>query len=181
MRVVTLLLALSAPFVAGAVDDVTAVVVYEPGQFASAGQPEPEQFDAIAKAGYGRVIYLAYSDHPGHDSPNDRLAHKAGLDYVHIPVRFDAPRYADFAVFRATLNAAPKPTFVHCQVNYRASAFSFLYRVIDKGIPVATAKADLDRVWRPNAVWQAFMRETLARHNKSLDCASCDWTLPDAD
>ena len=170
-------LSLSTSIVGADVADIPQLRVYTDEPFASAGQPEPRHYIAIAAAGYERVVYLAYSDHPPHGEANDRLAHAAGLDYVHIPVRFDEPRYDDFAVFAAVLNAKAKPTFVHCQVNYRASAFSFLYRVIFQDVTVAEAKRDLDAIWRPNPTWQAFMRETLDQHGVSMDCAGCDWQV----
>ena len=176
MRLLAVLYLVGWPITALAgVADVPHVLVYDSGEFASAGQPAPAQYQEIADAGYERLVYLAYSDHPKHGEANDRLAHAAGLDFIHIPVRFDAPRYADFALFAAALNSEPKPTFVHCQVNYRASAFSFLYRVIYGGIDIAVAKKDLDGVWQPDAIWLDFMRATLARHDVDIECPGCDW------
>ncbi|MEM8983255.1 MAG: protein tyrosine phosphatase family protein [Pseudomonadota bacterium] len=159
--------------------DIINLAEYPEG-FASAGQPLPEHYQAIANEGFQRVIYLAYADQPETDIANDRAAHAAGLDYVQIAVRWDSPRPSDFATFAAILNAADDKAFVHCQLNYRASAFSFLYRVIYQGVTVADAKPALDAVWRPNDTWLRFMRTTLDQHGFAIDCASCDWTVASA-
>ncbi|MEM1261469.1 MAG: protein tyrosine phosphatase family protein [Pseudomonadota bacterium] len=163
-------------------DPLTAIpnhIVYPEG-FASAGQPQPEHYADIAAAGFERIVYLAYADQPEADVGNDRAAHEAGLDFVQIPVRWDGPRHSDFASFAALLNASEEKVYVHCQLNYRASAFSFLYRVIYQNVPVASAKTALDSIWRPNETWLAFMRSTLARHGFELDCDGCDWSQPPA-
>ncbi|MEO1037394.1 MAG: protein tyrosine phosphatase family protein [Pseudomonadota bacterium] len=157
-----------------AVQDLPNFVAYPEG-FASAGQPNAAQYVEIAEAGYDRVIYLAYNDSPQIKGSNDRDAHAAGLDYIHVAVRFDEPRYTDFAAFAALMQMSDQHTLVHCQVNYRASAFSFLYRVIYEDVAVADAKQAVDAVWQPNETWQAFMRATLEKHGKSMDCAGCDW------
>ncbi len=178
-RLVFLIFSLTSTTVlCDSVDDIANWVLYDDG-FASAGQPTPQQYQTLADAGYQRVIYLAYADQPDAPEGNDRLAHAAGMDFLQIPIRFAEPRYADFAAFAALMDVGDAQTLVHCQVNFRASAFSFLYRVIYGGSSVASAKRDLDSIWRPNATWQTFMRATLARHGHDMDCGDCDWTLPD--
>jgi hypothetical protein len=69
-----------------------------------------------------------------------------------------------------------KKTLVHCQVNFRASSFSFLYRVIYRDVPVAEAKADLNSIWTPNTVWTDFILGLLEENNISSECEDCDWT-----
>lgn len=145
--------------------------------FASAGQPSEEQLAAIRDAGFKRIIYLAYSDQPKSLPNEDRLVKNLGLEYVHIPVEWNAPTKSDFYLFAAAMRTAPeKKTLLHCQVNYRASAFSFLYRVIDENVPVAEAKADMNTVWTPNQTWRDLIFEVLEDNGVSPDCAGCDWT-----
>ena len=42
---------------------------------------------------------------------------------------------------------ADEPVWVHCIANYRASAFTYLYRINKRGDSKADAKALLDQIW----------------------------------
>ncbi|MDZ7769442.1 MAG: hypothetical protein U5K38_10390 [Woeseiaceae bacterium] len=75
----------------------------------------------------------------------DRLVKSLGMEYMHIPVEWAAPTASDFYLFAGAMQRAPeKKTLLHCQANYRAAAFSFLYRVLHEDLPVAEAKRDLN-------------------------------------
>ena len=144
--------------------------------FSSSGQPSAEQVETLAEAGFARVIYLAFSDDQTAIDREDRVVKKQGMDYVHIPVDFDNPTLADFEDFAAVMNRDPNHrTLLHCQINLRASTFSFLYRVIYVGVPMLEAKNDLDGVWRPDRVWYLFLVDVLKAHGMSQECAGCDW------
>jgi hypothetical protein len=39
-----------------------------------------------------------------------------------------------------------------------------LYRVLRQGVPLEEARALMHQIWTPNATWQAFIDETLAKH-----------------
>ena len=99
------------------------------------------------------------------------------MEYVHIPVEWDAPTVSDFNLFAGAMQMAPnKKTLLHCQVNYRASAFSFLYRVIHEGVAVGEAKADMNSVWTPNDTWRELIVQVLSENGISPDCDGCDWS-----
>jgi len=68
-----------------------------------------------------------------------------------------------------------KKSLLHCQVNYRASAFAFLYRVIYQDVPIAIAKADMNSVWQPDETWQSLIFSILKENGKSARCEGCDW------
>jgi hypothetical protein len=59
--------------------------------------------------------------------------------------------------------------FVHCQVNMRGTAFTFLYRVIHEGADPRDTLAKLQSVWNPDPVWKRFIEETLKAHGKSVE------------
>ena len=146
--------------------------------FASSGQPTAEQLEAVAAAGFERVVYIAWSDHSNSLPNEDRLVRKLGLEYLHIPVEWEAPTKSDFYLFAGAMQMAPsRKTLLHCQVNARASAFSFLYRVIFDGVPVAEAKRDMNTVWAPNDTWRELIFTVLADHDISPDCDGCDWSV----
>jgi len=134
-------------------------IQYSPN-LTTAGQPSEEQFRALAEAGFQRVIFLAFTDHKNAVKNEDRIARSAGLEFVHIPVAWDAPTTDDFDTFAAVMRATEK-TLVHCEVNFRASVFGFLYQVIYLGTPVEEAWALLTRIWIPNETWETFIVSVL--------------------
>lgn len=145
--------------------------------FASAGQPTENHLNEIIRGGVERIVYVAYSDHKGSLEHEDRIVSDLGADFIQIPVRWDAPRPGDYALFAAVMRADPeKPTLLHCQANYRASAFAMLYRVIELGVPVADAKADMNSVWTPNETWTDYILATLESADIDPYCGGCDWT-----
>jgi protein tyrosine phosphatase (PTP) superfamily phosphohydrolase (DUF442 family) len=164
---------------AQSLDDIVNYREYS-ASFASAGQPTAEQLAQVKDAGFERVVYIAFSS-DGNAIPNeDKLVRDLGMDYVHIPVVWNAPSVADFENFAAVMQRDPdQKTLLHCQVNARASAFAFLYRVIHEGVPVAEAKADMNTVWQPNETWRNLIFNVLEANGMSAQCAGCDWSIPE--
>ena len=161
-----------------ALDEITNFRQYS-SSFASSGQPTREQFQTIADNGFERVVYIAFTNNQNALSDADQLIKSLGMQYMHVPVDFNNPLPDDFYAFADSMQRnTGKKTLLHCQVNARATAFSFLYRVIYEDVPVAEAKADMNTVWQPNAVWRDFIFEVLAQNGKSPDCEGCDWTPP---
>jgi len=149
--------------------------------FASAGQPTREQFTSLSEQGFQRVVYIAFSNNPGSLADADQLSKSLGMEYMHVPVAWDKPLADDFYAFADSMQRNKgKKTLLHCQVNARATAFSFLYRVIHDKVDIAAAKADMNTVWQPNEVWRDFIFTVLAQNDISPDCEACDWTLPPA-
>ncbi len=124
----------------------------------TSGQPTAEQLGAIADLGVRHVINLGLHSHelalPDEASDVARL----GMVYAHIPVDFAAPREADFAAFQAALHRTePDAVHVHCIFNWRVSAFFYRYRRDVLGMAEPAARADMDAIWQPSAVWTAFI------------------------
>jgi len=150
---------------------------YSPA-FSSSGQPDAKQLKALSEAGFRRVIYLAFNDNKTAIESEDRIVKSLGMDYVHIPVDFDRPSLDDFEDFAAVLNRDKDiRTLLHCQINLRASTFSFLYRVIYGGVSMADAKSDLDAIWQPDKVWYQYIVDVLQQHGLSHECDGCDWGI----
>lgn len=58
--------------------------------------------------------------------------------------------------------ARDRHVLVHCFANYRASAFTYLYRVLRGDVDPKVARPDLDVVWKDEAwaeypQWRAFV------------------------
>ncbi|HJN96471.1 MAG: phosphatase [Gammaproteobacteria bacterium] len=147
--------------------------------FSSAGQPTLEQFQVIAEQGFERIVYIAFTNNPNALADEDLVVKGLGMEYMQVPVDFSNPLPDDFYAFADSMRRnTGKKTLLHCQVNARATAFSFLYRVIYEDVPVAEAKEDMNTVWQPNAVWRDFIFEVMAQNDKDPNCDSCDWTTP---
>ncbi len=145
--------------------------------FASSGQPTIDQFSAIAENGFERIVYIAFTNNTNALPDADQVVKGLGMEYMHIPVTWDNPLPSDFYAFADSLRRdTDKKTLLHCQVNARATAFSFLYRVIYEGVDIAEAKADMNTVWQPNETWRDFIVAVLAENGMSSECEDCDWT-----
>jgi len=178
MKISTLFVALIA-YCGTAVADLSEISNYREYSkvLSSAGQPDKGQLQDIWVANFQRVVYLAFSDHDTSLENEDRIVKELGMDYINIPVNWGSPTSNDFQLFAGALQKEPgRKTLIHCQVNFRASSFSFLYRVIYQDVPVGEAKKDLNSVWTPNTVWTAFILEVLKENGISPECEGCDWT-----
>lgn len=159
-------------------DDLSQLINYREYSpaLSSAGQPERKQFRMIRDAGFERVIFLAFTDHEDSVADEDRVVTELGMDYIQIPVVWEKPTRADFEAFAAVMQTNPgSRTLVHCQVNYRASTFSFLYRVLFENVPMHQAKEDMNSVWVPDDTWRRFIFDTLEAHGRSPHCDLCLW------
>ncbi|NLF12058.1 MAG: phosphatase [Anaerolineaceae bacterium] len=131
----------------------------------TAGQPGPGQFAALRAAGYDLVVNLAMPTSTGALPDEPGLVAAQGMEYVAIPVVWEAPTLADLERFFDVMERARgRKVFVHCALNMRVSAFVFLYRVLRLGVPPDIARETMHRIWQPDGVWAAFVDDALARH-----------------
>ena len=124
----------------------------------TSGQPTEAELALIAAAGYDQVIFLAFTNHPKAVAHEDDIARGLGLQFIHIPVEWDSPSPADFAAFAAVMQShGSSRTLVHCEVNFRASVFGFLYQVLHEGADLDEALSQMQSIWVPNDTWEAFI------------------------
>jgi protein tyrosine phosphatase (PTP) superfamily phosphohydrolase (DUF442 family) len=129
----------------------------------TSGQPFADQFTLIKAVGVQTVINLAL-DHSTDAIPTEaELVRALGMDYIHIPVEWEAPLPSDLqSFFNAMQSLQNQKVLVHCARNKRVSCFVFLYRVLRLGTPLATCQADLNKIWQPDPVWQRFIDTALS-------------------
>ena len=176
MRFVLMMALLAAASANAGVEDIRNYREYSP-TFSSSGQPSKDEIRALGAAGFERVVYIAFTDSRGAIADEDDLVKAQMMDYVQVPVDWEAPQPADFYLVAGAMQAQPnKKTLLHCQANYRASAFAFLYRVIHENVPVAIAKSDMNDVWTPNETWTEFILQVLEEQGIAANCDGCDWT-----
>ena len=134
----------------------------------TSGQPTEAELALIAAAGYDRVIFLAFTNHPNGVAHEDDIVRGLGLQFIHIPVEWESPDLGDFAAFAAVMQAhGGGKTLVHCEVNFRASVFGFLYQVLYEGADVDEAMSLMQSIWVPNNTWEAFIARVMG--DKGID------------
>ncbi len=141
-----------------------------PNGIATSGQPSPAQFAVIKNAGYELVINLA-APNASNFLPNESdIARQNGLEYVHIPVEWNAPQIEEARdVFRLLEENRDRRTLVHCAMNMRVSAFLYLYRTLVQGENEDAARADMERLWTPNETWQNFIDNVREQYTREQD------------
>ena len=134
----------------------------------TSGQPTEGELALIASAGFDQVIFLAFTNHPKAVAHEDDIVRDEGLQFIHIPVEWDSPSTADFAAFVAVMQTfGDGRTLVHCEVNFRASVFGFLYQVLFEGADVDEAMSLMQSIWVPNDKWEAFIVRVM--NDKGVD------------
>lgn len=127
-------------------------------QLASSGLLALSDYQYIKQAGFTHVINLI----PG-DQKQERLhVESLGLSYQQIEVDWNEPTLDDFITFAALLEQYKgDKVYVHCQANYRASIFVYLYRVTKLGVAEDVAEKDLKAVWQPTDSWLGYIEKVM--------------------
>lgn len=126
----------------------------------SSGQPSPAEFSAIRDAGYQVIINLVPTDAQMALANEKEIVESLGMQHIHIPVIWDSPQVRDVEnFFDAMQHNRDKKVFVHCEVNYRASSFMYLYRKKFLGVDEKQARQDLQWIWAPNETWKKFIQD----------------------
>jgi protein tyrosine phosphatase (PTP) superfamily phosphohydrolase (DUF442 family) len=138
----------------------------------TAGQPNKMQLSSIADLGFGLVINLATPTSQNAVPTEGQLIANAGASYLNIPVDWRDPTYADFELFSGVLNqSGHRQVLIHCALNFRASMFTFLYRVVHEQIIAEDAFKAVAEVWDPEEHWVEFGQMVLDRYE-------VDFTIP---
>ena len=132
----------------------------------TSGLVSAEQLNDLQNEGYDAVINLLPESNERAVADEGRIVRDQGLDYVYIPVDFDAPTHADLEAFADAMDARSGQTIhVHCAANYRVSAFYSLY-ALRKGLCTeAEADAIVQDIWNPAdfPTWKAFITDERTR------------------
>ncbi len=127
-------------------------------RLSSSGQPLREDFKLIAKQGFQVVINLSMPDSKSALEDEGYLVSSMGMNYIHIPVPFDSPELSHLMAFSRAMDAfSGEKVWVHCALNYRASAFLYLYNRLTNNKTKEEAESYLFPDWEPNETWSAFI------------------------
>ena len=122
-------------------------VTWIDNQLSSSGQIHAEHAPLLQSLGVKTVVNLAVYNEEYNGSENQWVVER-GMTYIHLPVDFDRPTSSDLERFYQLMDAlADETVWVHCIANYRASAFTYLYRINERGDSRKDAKALLDQIW----------------------------------
>lgn len=135
-------------------------------QLSSSGMPTEAQIKSIAGAGVQVVINLAPNDVPQATPNEDQLVKSFGMEYIHIPVNWGTPTRDGLNIFMDKMDAnMDKKVHVHCEANFRASAFIAIYRILRLGWKEEDAFGIMHKIWDEDAypVWKMFIESAIQR------------------
>ncbi len=125
----------------------------------TSGQPSVEQFEDIAKNEFDVVINLALHNASNAIENEDKIVTSLKMAYFHIPVDFDNPKASDVKLFLNTLQAlGSNKVWVHCALNYRVSAFMYIYHKYILETPFDDINISLFEEWSPDLKWQEIIK-----------------------
>lgn len=119
----------------------------------------------MKQAGFDLVINLAPPQVLGSIENEGSLVTRSGISYVNIPVDWNDPQVNDFDLFSDILDiSGHRKILVHCQVNRRASLFTFLYRVVHEHADADQEYENVTSVWSPEPHWLEFANKVMLDH-----------------
>ena len=128
---------------------------------ASSGLLEFEKYQDIEKYGFKHVINLI----PGNQNEEQNLVTSKGMSYEQIPVDWSEPTLDDFEQFLVLMKKYENDkVYVHCEANFRASTFVYLYRVLSLGDKDSEAEKDLLKIWTPSETWKGYIEKVKFSH-----------------
>ena len=132
----------------------------------SGGMPKAEELTDAAQRGVEVVINLAPHE-VSNALPNEtELVNSLGMQYINIPVIWNTPTKDGLDRFMDAMDENKgKKTLVHCQANFRATAFVALYRILRQGWNADDAMQGMHKIWDAEdyPIWKMFIEDNLKR------------------
>jgi protein tyrosine phosphatase (PTP) superfamily phosphohydrolase (DUF442 family) len=135
------------------------------------GMPNHEQLTAAAQQGVEMVINLAPNEVSNALRGETELVTSLGMQYINIPVIWNTPTKDGLDRFMDIMDQnQDKKILVHCQANFRATAFVALYRILRQGWNADDAMAGMHKIWDTEdyPIWKMFIEENLKRSRAGL-------------
>jgi protein tyrosine phosphatase (PTP) superfamily phosphohydrolase (DUF442 family) len=130
------------------------------------GMPKPEHLTDAAQRGVQLVINLAPHAVPDALPDEPELVNSLGMQYINIPVVWKTPTQDGLERFMDEMDKhRDQKILVHCQANFRATAFVAMYRILRQGWTPEDAMAGMHQIWDEEEypVWKMFIEDTLQR------------------
>lgn len=135
------------------------------------GMPKAEQLEDAARRGVDLVINLAPHEVMDALPGEQELVTSLGMQYINIPVIWNTPTKDGLDRFMDVMEESKDKTIlVHCQANFRATAFVALYRILRQGWNAEDAMAGMHKIWDAEdyPIWKMFIEENLKRSRQDL-------------
>ena len=130
----------------------------------SGGMPNVEQLTDAPTHGVQVVINLAPHDVEHALKNEPELVNSLGMKYINIPVNWSTPTKDGLDKFMDAMDEhKDKIILVHCEANFRASAFVAMYRILRLGWKDEDAFEIMHKIWDEDAfpVWKMFIEGTV--------------------
>ncbi len=128
--------------------------------FSSAGMPKLNELTSLKLNGFQHIINLI----PGNFDDEQEKSIALNMSFEQIEVDWHEPKLADFQQFVELIKTyQQEKVLVHCRLNYRASAFAYLYQTTQLGVDESTARQEMHSVWQPEGTWLEFIN-TVKHH-----------------
>lgn len=128
--------------------------------------PTAGQLSDAAQKGVQVVINLAPHEVPNALPDETELVNSLGMQYINIPVNWSTPTKDGLDRFIDVMDAnRDRKVLVHCQANFRATAFVAMYRVLRENWKPDDAMAGMHQIWDAEdyPIWKMFIEDTLKR------------------
>ena len=135
------------------------------------GMPTVDQLEDAARQGVQLVVNLAPHDVIDALPNEEKLVTSLGMHYLNIPVLWNTPTRDGLDRFMDVMDEnRGKKILVHCQANFRATAFMALYRILRLGWNSEDAMKGMDMIWdvEDYPIWKMFILENLKRSQARL-------------
>ena len=135
------------------------------------GMPTAEQLSDAAQHGVDVVINLAPHEVPNALPNEAALAASLGMQYINIPVNWSTPTKDGLDRFIDAMDKnKDRKILVHCQANFRATAFVSMYRILRQGWKTDEAMEVMHKIWDEEdyPMWKLFIEDTLKRSREGL-------------
>ena len=132
----------------------------------TSGMPKAEQLEDAEQRGVNLIINLAPHEVMDALPGESELVASLGMQYVNIPVIWNTPTKDGLERFMDVMDEnKDKTILVHCQANFRATAFVALYRILRKGWNAEDAMEGMHKIWDTEdyPIWKMFIEENLKK------------------
>ena len=134
------------------------------------GQPSEAELIQIRDLGVTHIINLGPHHNKGALPDEAASVGALGMEYVYIPVEFEAPTDEDFEKFSKKLDELKgKCVHIHCIYNARVTAFVYRHSQTPNAlIDERQAYKLMDSIWKPGDDWASFVgrQDAVAQPNR---------------
>ena len=135
-------------------------------KLSSSGMPALEQLNLFSAANIELVINLAPHDVENAIPDEQKEVESLGMGYINIPVNWGTPARDGLNLLMDAMDAnRGKKIHVHCEANFRASAYIAIYRILRLGWKEENAFEVMHKIWDEDAypVWKMFIEDAIKR------------------